>query len=133
MSGAASAEAAQAMQAFEAAVDDDLHTPRALAGLFDLVNVGHQMLEAGTPTGRLKAGGIFAVLLECGAVLGLFRHGITDESPETRERIQALIAQRDQARQAKDFARADEIRERLRQEGFLLTDTASGTLWRSTR
>ncbi len=131
--GRAMAAAGEARQAFEAALDDDLNTPRALAVLFDVVNTGHRILEAGGADGRAAARGVFEALLACGGVLGLFRHGVTEEPLETRERIQALITQRDQARQAKDFARADEIRERLRQEGFLLTDTASGTLWRSTR
>ena len=128
--GPVAPEASAARDAFAAALDDDLNTPRALAVLFDLVNTGHRLMESGGAQGRRTARSVCDALLECGGVLGLFRHGMTEEPAAERERIQELIAERGAARKAKDFTRADDIRARLRQEGVLLTDTADGTLWR---
>ena len=128
--GLATVEAAKALQAFEAAMDDDLNTPQALAALFDLVNAGHRMLESSDPKAHFAARGAFEVLITCGGVLGLFQQGITEERAETRQRIQTLISERDAARKSKDFKKADAIRQQLQAEGYLLADTAGGTLWR---
>ena len=128
--GTAAGEAAQARAAFQDALDDDLNTPRALAVLFTLVNAGHRMLESASSEAGRAARGVWDMLVECGTVLGLFGQGMTEETADTRQRIQRLITERAEARKAKDFHRADEIRERLRADGFLLTDTAAGTLWR---
>ena len=131
--GSASEEAAAGHKTFDAAMDDDLNTPKALAVLFELVNAGHRMLEAADASAHRAARSVFDTLMACGAVLGLFQHGLTEEDPGTRERIEALIAKRDAARTAKDFKQADDIRESLQQEGVLLADTAGGTLWRRAR
>jgi cysteinyl-tRNA synthetase len=128
--GLASAEAALAQQQFEAAMDDDLNTPQGLAAFFDLVNAGHRMLESSDSKVLFAARGILDLLTRWGAILGLFRQGMTEEPPAQQQRVQQLVEQRDAARKAKDFKRADEIRARLQQEGYLLADTAGGTLWR---
>ena len=128
--GLATDEGAHALQVFESAMEDDLNTPKALAALFDLVNAGHRMLESSDSQAYTAARGVFEVLMACGGVLGLFRQGLTETDLATRQRIEALIAEREAARTTKDFARADHIREALRQEGYLLADTAGGTLWR---
>ncbi len=122
-------EAGKAMTEFAAAMDDDLNTPKALAALFDLVNAGHRMLESKDPTARFAAGGAFEVLMNCGRVLGLFQQGLAEASAEEIQKVQALIVERDTARKAKDFKRADEIRDQIKKEGYLLADTAGGTLW----
>ena len=128
--GAAAAEAVTARGVFDQAMGDDLNTPQALAVLFDLVNAGHRLLESNAPEGRVGARSVCEVLVECGGVLGLFRQGVSEEPLEVQQQVQARIRERDAARQAKHFARADEIREALRRDGYLLTDTAGGTLWR---
>ncbi len=117
----------KARQAFSAAMDDDLNTPKALSVLFDLVNAGHQVLESGRPDSLGVADAIHRVLVECGMTLGLFAHGLS-EGETISQHIKALLAEREEARKAKDFERADKIREQLRQEGYLLADTAGGTL-----
>jgi len=127
--GGGSPGAEHALAAFEAAMDDDLNTPRALAVLFDLVNEGHRLLEADHATAHASARGIGEVLLRCGGVLGLFRQGLSDIDSTARQHVETLIVERDTARKAKDFARADLIREALRKEGYVLADTAGGTLW----
>ena len=117
-------------KAFEAAMDEDLNTPEALATLFDLVNFGHQVLESGALMKRFMASWVHDVLIECGQVLGLFQQGLSEEDPVTVEEIRIAIAEREAARKKKEFQKADEIRNRLRFKGFLLTDTPHGTLWR---
>jgi len=111
-------------------MDDDLNTPRAVAELFEAVNHGHRLLESGDAAGAAQVRGLYDVLLKCGTALGLFLQGMAEESPEQLQQIQAVIAERDAARRAKDFARADAIRARLGEEGILLSDTSNGTFWR---
>ncbi len=123
----------QYQKAFEDAMDDDLNTPKALAVLFDLVNFGHRILESGASMKIFMARFVSDVLLECGTTLGLFLQGLSEEQPETFQHVQSLIAKRDDARKAKDFTRADQIRNDLKEEGFLLADTANGTFWRRVR
>ncbi|MBI4342965.1 MAG: cysteine--tRNA ligase, partial [Candidatus Omnitrophica bacterium] len=114
---------------FDSAMDDDLNTPKALAALFELVNLGHQALE--TQGSRfLMARWIHEVLTECGMVLGLFAHGMTQESSEVIQEVEAKIRERAAARAQRNYPRADAIRKELSAKGFLLTDTKHGTLWR---
>ena len=114
---------------FEEAMNDDLNTPRALATLFDLVNLGHQVLE--TQGERfLMAKWIREALIESGLVLGLFLQGLSEENPETVAEVTRQIEERGVARQQKDYTKADEIRKQLNTKGFLLTDTKERTLWR---
>ncbi len=120
----------QAARAFQEAMDDDLNTPKALAVLFELVNLGHRALEAGDATERACAMGVAEALIHCGATLGLFLQGMTEEHSDVVEHIAAMIGERDRMRKAKQFSQADAIRTQLRQEGVLLTDTSHGTLWR---
>jgi cysteinyl-tRNA synthetase len=100
---------------------DDLNTPGAIAGLHELANAAIQ--------GDAQAA---AGLLAGGAILGLFNltpdewfRGDADDL-----QIVALIAERNAARVAKNFSRADEIRKSLENDGILLEDNASGTTWR---
>ncbi|MBI4354616.1 MAG: cysteine--tRNA ligase [Candidatus Omnitrophica bacterium] len=120
-------EVTAAQRGFDEAMDDDLNTPKALSVLFDLVNLGDRLLASGQ-LNQIRP--IYDVLLRCGTVVGLFLQGMAEESPSTLQRLQALIAQRDAARQAKDFAAADAIRKTLRDEGIVLSDTENGTFWR---
>lgn len=117
---------------FMAAMDDDFNTPEALAVLFDLV----RQLNASWKQGDLvKAKGLANELVSLGQVLGLLQ-----QSPQTflqqgrgadvdEARIEALIAERAAAKKAKDFARADEIRDQLAAEGVILKDSREGTRW----
>jgi len=110
--------------AVEAALSDDLNTPQALAELATLADAARQ---AGTPEAK-------AALLGGGALLGLlqqdqeswFRHGT--DAVDARK-VEALLEQRRTARAAKDFARADAIRDELTAMGVVIEDGAQGTQW----
>ena len=115
---------------FVDALADDLNTPKAFAELHGIARAlgaasGNQPEQA-----RLKA-----VLLAAGDMLGLlqldpaewFGGGTSDADAE---RIEALIAARQAARKAKDFAEADRIRDQLVADGIVLMDSVTGTEWR---
>ncbi len=111
----------------EAALDDDLNTPQALA---ELARIAGEARKAGDDAdkARLKAG-----LLGAGLALGLlqqapadwFRRGAGDDA-----RIQALVDARATAKKDRDFARADALRDQLAGEGILLEDTPQGVRWK---
>src|SRR3989454_9370187 len=113
---------------FREAMDDDFNTPEAVAVLFDLANevnrahstaLARQLRALGTPLGLL--GRESEAFLRAGTGLG---DGISDAQ------IGAMIAERNEARGAKNFRRADEIRDELLRSGIALEDGPQGTTWR---
>ena len=122
--------AADVPEAVEAALADDLNTPKALAALFALAGEANR---AETDEARQAAA---ASLLAGGHALGLLTSspdawfGIDALSPEDRAEIDQLILDRTAARQAKDFARADALREELDKRKVLVDDGPEGTTWR---
>ena len=112
------------------ALADDLNTPLALTRLHEIANSLNKA-ESTDEKARLKA-----VFLASADLLGLlyqqpevwFR-GSSDLAID-EAKIDALIAERSAAKKAKNFARADEIRNQLKDAGILLEDTAAGTTWK---
>ncbi|MHB8681245.1 MAG: cysteine--tRNA ligase [Acidimicrobiales bacterium] len=112
---------AGALAAFVERMDDDLDTPAALAGVFELARAANAAADDGDMARGRQLAVTVAVL--CGA-LGLAIGGageVVDESAA------GLVAARDEARAAKDWARADEIRAELEAAGWVVEDTPTGT------
>jgi cysteinyl-tRNA synthetase len=109
------------------AMDDDFDTPAAVAFIFELVRDANTALDVQRPE---AAAVLTATVRELWTALGL---GIHDDDEELDGEIAALVAQRDDARERKDWAEADRLREELRARGIVLEDTADGTIWRRLR
>ena len=121
---------------FKAAMDDDFNTPAALAVLFDLAKA------INTAATTKEASGLAGRLVELGAILGiLYQYPVkflqsgaavaqNDEGADEVAKIEALIAQRKEARARKDYAAADAARNELTAMGIVLEDGPNGTTWR---
>ena len=110
-----------ALDRFRAAMDDDLDTPRATAQLFELVTRANALADGGRSD---EAGPLAAAVFEIVGALGL---PVGGPPAEIDAAALALAAERDEARRDKDFARADEIRDRLQAQGWIVEDTPGGT------
>lgn len=110
---------------FEESMDDDFNTSDALAAVFELVKFANTNVQEGSS--KEFAGHTLEVMTKFCDVLGL-----TLEKKEEilDEEIENLIAERQAARKAKDFARADEIRGLLLDKGIELKDTREGVKWK---
>jgi cysteinyl-tRNA synthetase len=114
-------------EAFLAALDDDLNTPRANAELHALARrlEGASGAERAMAKGQLLAGGALIGFL--GADPQGWFHG-ADQALSAR--VEPLLVDRDRARRAKDWARADAIRAELDALGVVVMDGAAGASWR---
>ncbi len=112
---------ADAVAAFRAAMDDDLDTGGALAGIFELVRRANAAADAGQQAGAGQAAVTVAALA---GALGLELRAAAGEADAETE---ALVAERDAARAAKDWVRADAVREELTARGWIVEDGPSGT------
>ena len=109
---------------FNEAMDDDLNTADALTAIFDLVKFINSNINENSSKELIKAAS--DELTELTSVLGL---DISEEKGLLDDDIQALIEERNAARKAKNFARADEIRDSLKAQGIILEDTKDGVKW----
>ncbi len=107
------------------ALDDDLNIAGALGAIFAWAHELFGLLDREELSGA-SAGECLSALRRYDEILGVifFSLGTLDEE------VSALIAEREAARQTRDWARADEIREQLRQQGILLEDTPTGIFWK---
>lgn len=103
---------------FEAAMDDDFNTADALAAIFELVKFANTNVDENSS--REFAGGLYEELFKLSDVLGL---KIEKKEEILDKEIEDLIQERQAARKAKDFKRADEIRDELLKKGIILKDT----------
>ena len=108
-------------QEFIAAMDDDLNTADAISAIFELITA----INTGVRNGTSKefAEKCLDTLMELASVVGLLQK---EEDDSVDEDIQALVDERQEARKAKNFARADEIRDLLKAKGITLKDTPQG-------
>jgi len=123
--GALSDIAAQHLDEFGAAMDDDLNVPAAMGKVFELMREANIALEAGAFSSADQAA-VQDFLARADTILAIIAH----EKEILDADIERLIEERVQARESRDFARADAIRHELSRAGILLEDTPQGTRWR---
>jgi len=111
---------------FRAAMDDDFNTPEALAVLFDLAGAANRGDAEAASRLRVLGGTLGLLQREAGEFL---KAGAGAPGLSATE-IEALIAARQAARKAKNFAESDRIRDELSAAGVILEDGAGGTTWR---
>ncbi|NND91476.1 MAG: cysteine--tRNA ligase [Granulosicoccus sp.] len=121
------------VERFDAAMNDDLNTPEAMAVLHELTNALNKDADAGSE----HAVRLASTLVYLGGRLGLLDkdpeellHGDAGSDGPTADRIAAMIEERQAARAAKDFARSDQIRDELALQGVILEDAGGKTTWR---
>ena len=128
MSGAEQTNAAAARELvvkFEAAMDDDFNTADAISAIFELVKLGNSMADEESAKAYVDC------LKETIEKLCDVRGIITERRAEVLdEEIEKMIEERKQARKAKNFALADEIRQKLLDMGIVLEDTREGVKWK---
>ena len=120
------------VQRFEKAMDDDFNCPEAMPVLFELAKEINRVKASDNE----EAGKLAYILISLGEVLGVaqsapedFLQGNSDDSDNVAE-IEALIKQRNDARANKDWAMADDARDKLAALNIILEDSAGGTTWR---
>jgi cysteinyl-tRNA synthetase len=111
-----------------AALEDDLNTPKAMAEMFSLAR------ELNRSSDTLHKQKLAASIRVAGDLLGLLQNDpeewFAGQGSMLAEEIESLIQERNEARAARDFARADQIRDRLASAGISIEDGADGTRWR---
>ena len=115
------------------ALNDDLNSSLALAGLDNFINYANEYLDK-NPKDKVKKSEFMANLDFIGDILGIlqineneyFQFGVNETD---KAKIAELIAQRSEAKKEKNFALADDIRENLTKMGISIMDTPSGTIW----
>ena len=113
------------VEEFEKAMDDDFNTADAIAAIFELVKYANTTATAESSKEYLQS--LLDRIVKLGDVLGL----ILDKKEELLDAdIEKLIEERQTARKAKDFARADAIRDELLEKGIILKDTREGVQWK---
>jgi cysteinyl-tRNA synthetase len=113
---------------YREALDDDLNLPQGVGLVFELVREANAALDAERVGGRGKL-----ALLELIEDFNAHLDVVHADEPGLAEEVERLIADREAARKSRDFGRADQIREELRQKGIALEDSKEGVRWRRVR
>jgi len=132
------------MEKFRAAMDDDFNTAAAIGHLYALTHSLNTAIDGAKKNNRKISGAISKkaaeIFRKTGEILGLFqmepktyfetlkKNGLAASGLSAQD-VQQLVDERTEAKQAKNFTRADEIRDILSEKGILLKDTPQGTEW----
>ena len=115
---------------FNAALNDDFNTPMALSILFEIA----KQINIERTTNPKKASALSSHLIKLGNYIGILNHNadeyLKQGSDLSESEISKKIDQREAARNSKDFAMSDQIRDELLELGIILEDSANGTTWR---
>ena len=120
---------------FTAAMDDDLSTPAAVAAVHNTVREGNAALDDGNDEATRRAASSVRAMM---GVLGLdplapeWAESASTETPARQalgDLVEGMLAERQEARAARDFARADAVRDRLLRAGISVEDTPDGPMW----
>jgi cysteinyl-tRNA synthetase len=127
------------------AMDDDFNTAKGIGILFDAVRHVNRLMDenSGRIPGDVKSmiGGIHADILKIGKVLGILSESAVSYFEKKKAKfiekkavdpsvIDSLVQERFEARKAKDWKKADEIRKKLSDMGVLIEDRPDGTIWK---
>ena len=111
-------------KSFEEKMDDDLNTADAIAVIFELVKFINNNIKSANKDSLIK---VKSLLIDLCEILGV---KVVSQDEIVEEEILDLINQRNEARESKDYKKADEIRDILKQKGIILEDTTSGVKWK---
>jgi cysteinyl-tRNA synthetase len=120
--------AARAQADFRGSLDDDLNTAEALAAVFEFIREANIAADAG----EFYAGNVAsarALLGQFDAFFDVLKPSVSASGISEAE-VETLIAGRTSAKKARDFARADQIRAQLLEQGIILEDTKDGIRWK---
>jgi cysteinyl-tRNA synthetase len=109
---------------FIKSMEDDINTADAIASIFELVRYINQNLDETKSKKSLEYA--YKVFMELNKVLGI----LSKKDEILEEDILKLIEERNNYRKNKDFAKADEIRDELKNKGIILEDTKDGVKWK---
>lgn len=109
---------------FEESMDDDLNTADGVAALFELVKFANSEIDE--TSSRFVVEYAYRTMMKLAKVLGI----LIKKDELLEEEILSLIEQRTNARKDRDFKRADEIRDELKEKGIVLEDTKDGVKWK---
>lgn len=116
---------AYALSDFEAAMDDDLNTPKALSVIFTFAKKCNSLIDAKS-LGTEGAAEVIELLRKFNSVFGV----LDFSEDKLHEELQELLAKREEARKKKDYAESDRLRKKLLEAGIVVEDTATGTRWK---
>jgi cysteinyl-tRNA synthetase len=117
---------AHVLQSFDSSMEDDFEISKGLAAIFDFVKELNGFMDSGKLS-TSDANAAIAVMNGFDSVLGVLK---VEKVGEDSAEIEKLIKERNDARDSKDFARSDEIRDELKASGIILEDRTGGTIWK---
>jgi cysteinyl-tRNA synthetase len=119
--------AAQTRNEMRAGLDDDLNTARALGALFDMIREVNTAADRNELRQDDKAP-LLAALQQFDEIFAVLEEDPVSGIPDAE--VEGLIAERNAAKKARDFARADAIRKQLDEAGIIVEDTKDGIRWK---